>query len=71
VTVNEIVAHILRLMNSELKPDVRNEISNEILHQYLSAEKARHLLNWKPLFNLTEGLTHTIEWYKNFLGVKA
>jgi CDP-glucose 4,6-dehydratase len=70
VTVNEIVANVLRLMNSKLKPDVRNEISNEILHQYLSAEKARRFLNWKPLFNLTEGLSLTIEWYKNFLGVE-
>ena len=70
VTVNEIVTHILQLMNSTLKPDIRNEVSNEILHQYLSAEKARSLLDWKPLFSLTEGLTLTIKWYENFLGVK-
>jgi len=69
VTVGQIVAHILKLMESELEPDVRNEVSNEILHQYLSAEKARALLNWKPMFNLDEGLKRTIQWYKNFLGV--
>lgn len=69
VTVGQIVAHILKLMGSELEPDVRNEVSNEILHQYLSAEKARALLNWTPVFNLDEGLKRTIQWYKNFLGV--
>ena len=69
VTVGQIVAHILKLMESELEPDVRNEVSNEILHQYLSAEKARALLNWTPMFNLDEGLMRTIQWYKNFLGV--
>ena len=69
VTVNEIVAQILHQMNSTLKPDVRNEVNNEILHQYLSAEKARNLLNWAPLFNLDEALSLTIEWYKKFLGV--
>jgi CDP-glucose 4,6-dehydratase len=69
VTVGQIVAHILKLMESELEPDIRNEVSNEILHQYLSAEKARALLNWTPMFNLDEGLKRTIQWYKNFLGV--
>jgi len=69
VTVGQIVAYILKLMESELEPDVRNEVSNEILHQYLSAEKARTLLNWTPVFNLDEGLKRTIQWYKNFLGV--
>ena len=69
VTVGQIVAHILNLTESKLEPDVRNEASNEILHQYLSAEKARKLLNWTPLFNLDEGLKRTIDWYKNFLGV--
>ena len=69
VTVGQIVAHILNLMESKVEPDVRNEASNEIRHQYLSAEKARKLLNWTPLFNLDEGLKRTIQWYKNFLGV--
>lgn len=69
VTVIEIVAQILHQMNSTLKPDIRNEVNNEILHQYLSAEKAHNLLNWAPLFNLDEALSLTIEWYKKFLGV--
>jgi CDP-glucose 4,6-dehydratase len=68
VTVLELVDLILKKMNSSLKPDVRNEASNEIKHQYLSAERARTQLGWKPLFTLDEGLTHTIEWYRNFLG---
>ena len=69
VTVSEIVAKILHLMDSILKPDIRNEVSNEILHQYLSAEKARNLLSWKPLFNLDDGLDLTIKWYKKIIGV--
>ena len=39
-------------MQSGLTPDVRNEASNEIRHQWLSAAKARELLHWKPLFTL-------------------
>lgn len=67
VTVLELVARILALMDSTLEPDVRNEATNEIRHQYLSAEKARTLLDWQPLFTLDEGLRRTIDWYKKFL----
>jgi CDP-glucose 4,6-dehydratase len=67
VTVVELVDRLLALMKSELEPDIRNEATNEIRHQYLSAAKAREHLNWKPQFSLDEGLTRTIEWYKDFL----
>ncbi|MCE7919204.1 MAG: NAD-dependent epimerase/dehydratase family protein [Chloroflexi bacterium CFX1] len=68
VTVLEIVQKILHSMGSDLKPEILNEASNEIRRQYLSAEKARRLLDWKPLFNLDEALKLTIDWYKDFLG---
>ncbi|MDQ1560100.1 MAG: CDP-glucose 4,6-dehydratase [Pyrinomonadaceae bacterium] len=68
VTVLELVGRILALMNSDLEPDVRNEATNEIRHQYLSAAKARTTLDWQPQYTLDEGLGRTIEWYKNFIG---
>jgi CDP-glucose 4,6-dehydratase len=71
VTVLELVEHILRLMKSDLTPDVRKEARNEILHQYLSANKARQMLAWQPIFTLDEGLQRTIEWYQHFLGVTS
>jgi CDP-glucose 4,6-dehydratase len=37
----EPVQRIIALMGSDLDPDVRNQASNEIRHQYLSAAKAR------------------------------
>lgn len=67
-TVIDLVASILRIMGSQLSPEIRNEATNEIRHQYLSAEKARRLLDWQPLFTLDEGLSRTIEWYTKFLG---
>jgi CDP-glucose 4,6-dehydratase len=68
VTVLELVRRILALMDSTLEPEVRNEASNEIRHQYLSAAKARRLLGWGPQFSLDEGLTRTIAWYRAFTG---
>jgi CDP-glucose 4,6-dehydratase len=67
VTVSELVEKILELMESNLKPKVLNQASNEIRHQYLSAAKAREMLAWNPLFTLDEGLHRTIRWYQNFL----
>lgn len=68
VTVLELVGRILRQMQCDLEPDVRNEASGEIRHQYLSAAKARRMLAWQPRFTLDEGLDRTIDWYRSFLG---
>jgi CDP-glucose 4,6-dehydratase len=71
VNVLDLVERILALMDSDLEPDVRNEASNEIRHQYLDSAKARRLLNWQPHFTLDEGLRRTIAWYKEFLGAQG
>ena len=51
----DLTQKILALMGSDLTPDIRNEASNEIKHQYLSAAKARRMLDWEPLFTLDRG----------------
>ena len=66
LSVREIVNLILQQMGSGFIPDIRNEPSNEIRYQYLSSEKARRELRWKPMFDLEEGLRKTIEWYKEY-----
>jgi CDP-glucose 4,6-dehydratase len=68
VTVLELTQRILKRMESSLAPEIRNEAVHEIRHQYLSAEKARRLLAWTPLFDLDEGLDRTVQWYREFLG---
>jgi CDP-glucose 4,6-dehydratase len=67
VTVLKLVKQLLGMMGSNLEPDIRNQATNEIRHQYLSAEKARQVLGWRPLFTLDEGLQRTIGWYTEFL----
>lgn len=67
LTVIEITETILEIMQkTRLRPIIRNEASGEIPHQYLSAEKARRMLGWKPRFSLEEGLRETIEWYRDY-----
>ena len=70
ITVIDLTRLILKLMSSSLEPDVRNEASNEIRRQYLSANKARTVLGWTPQFTLEDGLRRTIEWYRDLFGVR-
>ncbi|MEI4790274.1 GDP-mannose 4,6-dehydratase [Bacillus sp. FJAT-53060] len=66
LTVLELVDKILKAMGSDLKPRILHQGTHEIKHQYLSAEKARKLLDWKPDYSIDEGLEKTIEWYREF-----
>jgi CDP-glucose 4,6-dehydratase len=66
LSVREMVDRILALMESDQKPDVRSEATNEIGHQYLSAAKARDRLGWQARYSLDQGLGRTIDWYREF-----
>lgn len=71
LTVVEMVDRILKLMGSDLRPEIRNEASNEIRKQYLNSDKARRLLGWHPLFTLDRGLQTTIEWYRRLFATEG
>ncbi|MDD5466190.1 MAG: GDP-mannose 4,6-dehydratase [Anaerolineales bacterium] len=66
LTVLEVTERLLRLMGSPLKPEILNQVTNEIRVQSLSAEKARNLLGWSPAFTLDESLSRTIDWYRDY-----
>ena len=68
MTVLELVDRILEAMGSNLKPDVRNEASNEIRDQYLDATKAKTTLGWEPAFTFEASLRATVDWYKRYFG---
>ena len=67
LTVLELTRRILDRMGSRLQPVILGEASNEILHQYLSAAKARSVLGWSARYTLDEGLDRTIQWYREWL----
>lgn len=65
ITVIELVNKILGLMGkSNLMPQIKNEAFNEIRHQYLSSQKAREFLGWRPQYQLDQALRETIDWYR-------
>ena len=65
--VLDLVNLISKKMGSNLDPIILSDVTNEIPHQYLSAQKARQILGWKPLFSLEQGIEQTIDWYKEYL----
>lgn len=72
LSVLEITRKILELMGrTDLEPRVLNEARGEILHQYLSSDKARRLLGWEPVASIDSGLKATIDWYRDFLSTRA
>jgi CDP-glucose 4,6-dehydratase len=68
MTVLEVVARLLAVMDSPLEPDIRNDASHEIRDQYLDATKARAVLGWTPAFTLDAGLRETVGWYTRYFG---
>jgi CDP-glucose 4,6-dehydratase len=52
--------------DAEIK--ILNEAKAEIKNQYLSSQRARKILNWKPEYDLERSLKETYEWYKEHFG---
>jgi len=67
LSVLDLAKTILRKMKSSLQLEIHNQAINEIREQFLSSERARRLLNWRPQFTLEEGLDRTIAWYRRVL----
>jgi len=45
------------------KYEILNKAKFEIKRQYLSSEKVRRRLGWRPLYSLDAGLERTLRWY--------
>lgn len=70
VSALEVVRTIVALSgNPNLEPVILNEVKNEILDEFLSPEKARRAIGWRPQYTLAGGLKETMAWYKTFLNL--
>jgi CDP-glucose 4,6-dehydratase len=69
VSAKDMALEILRVVGRpDLPLDIRGTAGNEIPHQYLDASKAKRVLDWRPSYDLDEGLRRTVGWYTEFLG---
>lgn len=64
----EVVRTIVALSGrQDLEPIILNEVKNEILDEYLSPEKAKRAIGWRPQYTLAGGLRESMDWYKTYL----
>jgi len=67
-TVMEIYAAVCKAVGAgEVEPRVLDAAVGEIKDQYLDAGKARRVLGWEAGVSLEDGLTRTVEWYRELL----
>lgn len=65
VKVLDLVNKIIKNAGKQnLQPKIMGNKSNEINVQYLDSTKAKQILNWEAKTTLDDGLTKTIQWYK-------
>ncbi len=70
MSVIDLVNRIYKLADRKTDYKVLNQVKYEIKHQYLSSEKAKRILNWKPEYSINEGLVKAIRWYKEYFLAK-
>lgn len=72
MSVSVLVGRITELMEKRhLQPIIEARARNEIQSQILSARKARSILGWSPEYDLDDGMSETIAWYRAFFGQDA
>jgi CDP-glucose 4,6-dehydratase len=71
--VGEVVELIARLAGTGLDPDIRGagNPAGEIDRQYVDPAKLRALVGWEPRVELEEGLSRTIDWYREHPEARA
>jgi len=64
VTVKEVAETIVEKVGSESKITFGEERPGDYEGKEVSAEKASRLLNWNASTGFSEGITKTVDWYK-------
>ena len=63
VSVNELAAMILKLMDSSLEVEHAPSAAGDARDTWADTTKAKELLGWRPEVSLEEGLKRFIDWY--------
>lgn len=64
-SVNELVRIMAEAAKSDIKPVYSPERDGDIKHSCMNNGQIQEHLEWEPHFSLYEGLTRTIDFYKN------
>ncbi len=72
ISIRDLMLKIIRLsgVNTTIATEEKGR-EQEISRQFVTYEKAKNILGWKPTIKLTEGLVKTIQWYQANLASAA
>lgn len=64
LTVLNVVERIARATGGVLRYKILDNAKYEIKNQYLKSRKSRDVLEWRPRYTFTRGISETINWFK-------
>ncbi len=63
-TVNELFNMVKKLTSYQGNPNYLDSRPGELMGNCLDTSKANNVLDWKPEFELEQGLKQTVDWFK-------
>ncbi len=66
-SVNELYRGIAEIMDCEEEPEYAPPREGELDHIALNADRASRVLGWRPCTPMREGLSRTVDWYRQNL----
>lgn len=63
-TLNEILADLRRLLNTDVEAEYQPPRAGDVRHSLADISQTQTVLGYKPLIMFPEGLERSIEWYK-------
>jgi UDP-glucose 4-epimerase len=60
-TINQLFKKIVAIYEKNVYPLYQPGRTGDIRHSVLNNRQAKSILNWEPVYNLYEGLTHTVQ----------
>lgn len=64
ISINELARTLTRLIGVEVEPEYLPARTGDVRHSLADISRARELLGYEPTVDLEEGLSRTVEWYR-------
>jgi nucleoside-diphosphate-sugar epimerase len=64
ITLNQLLAELQKIIGTNLTPRYESPRIGDVRHSLADITRADRLLGFKPIVGLTEGLRHTVDWYR-------
>jgi nucleoside-diphosphate-sugar epimerase len=64
ITLNQLLAELQKIIGVDLAPIYESPRAGDIRHSLADITRAAQFLDYHPTVGLTEGLQHTVDWYR-------